>query len=264
MNHIVTNGSSWFDRSEYWAIKSRENSINYHPNKKHVKKPLIICGHGANLRVDRGTLFIRNGFTHYPQKREEFRFFRGEPDLPNRIIILDASGSITFDVLEWLNSQKIPLIHLNWQGELVCIVNSAFSADPKIVKAQYQALENGEALRQFRKLLAKKFENSCLTLKMLPQENKKLAVIKVMRAATNEIKSKKVFPTRVVLGIEGNAASQYFEAWNGTPIKWSPSRKSLVPADWHTIGGRSSTLRVRFESHIERARRRTRIMTEAA
>ena len=102
----------WAERSEYWLGKSVPTRTHGGPAKRRDRKPLIICGHGARLNIERGTLFIKNGFTHYPQKQEEFRYFRGDPHLPNRIIIIDASGSISFDVLEWLSQQEIPLIHL--------------------------------------------------------------------------------------------------------------------------------------------------------
>ena len=36
------------------------------------------------------SLLVRNGFTHYPQKQETYRYFKGDPDLPPRIIMLDA------------------------------------------------------------------------------------------------------------------------------------------------------------------------------
>ena len=235
-------GLNWSERSEYWAIKSLENPFNYR-SKRRDRKPLIICGHGARLNIDRGTLFVKNGFTHYPQKREEYRYFRGDPHLPSRIVIIDASGSITFDVLEWLSSQEIPLIHLNWQGDVICVANSAYSADPILVKAQHKSLENGDAKRQFRKLIVKKFENSCLTLKILPNRADATAAIHFIRSATKELSSKKVIPNNVLLGIEGRAAATYFEAWRGTPIRWSLSRKSLIPADWHYIGSRRSSLR---------------------
>ena len=60
---------------------------------------LILAGHGVSLRVENGALTIQNGFTHYPQEREIIRYFRGDVALPERIILLDGSGSISFDVL---------------------------------------------------------------------------------------------------------------------------------------------------------------------
>ena len=71
MDHGAIDNSEWVTRSEYWAVKSRENPFN-HRIKRRDRRPLIICGHGARLNIDRGTLFIRNGFTHYPQQRKNF------------------------------------------------------------------------------------------------------------------------------------------------------------------------------------------------
>jgi hypothetical protein len=52
--------------------------------------------------------FRSHGFTHYPRKRETYRYFKGNADLPPRIVMLEGSGSFTFDVLTWLNQQKVP------------------------------------------------------------------------------------------------------------------------------------------------------------
>ena len=70
------------------------------------RDPLILAGHGVSLRIE-AFLLIRNGFTHYPQGQERYRYFRGDPELPPRIIVLDGSGSITFDVLTWLNEPNV-------------------------------------------------------------------------------------------------------------------------------------------------------------
>jgi hypothetical protein len=71
------------------------------------------------LRADHGALVVRNGFTHYPQRVEEHHYFRGDRTLPSRIIVLDGSGSLSFDVLSWLSEQRVPLIRINWRGEVV-------------------------------------------------------------------------------------------------------------------------------------------------
>ena len=112
MDQYLIDDIEWAERSEYWNKKSLENPINHRINKRRDRRPIIICGHGARLQIERGTLLIRNGFTHYPQTREEYRYFRGDPHLPSRIIIIDASGSISFDVLTWISEQEIPLIQL--------------------------------------------------------------------------------------------------------------------------------------------------------
>src|SRR5438552_939596 len=88
----------WAERSAYWqqpaAWKPREAN-----QKRRHRNPLVLGGHGVRLRIDRGSLFVQNGFTHYPQQREEWRFFPGHADLPSRIVVVDGDGSVTFDVL---------------------------------------------------------------------------------------------------------------------------------------------------------------------
>src|SRR5215217_4620161 len=117
--------------------------------RERSKHALVLCGHGVSLRVDAGTLLIRNGFTHYPQQREEFRYFRGDLDRPARIILLDGSGSISFDVLDWLAEQDVPLIRISWTGEVVTVASTAYSADPKKVEWQRKMRNNPEERLKF-------------------------------------------------------------------------------------------------------------------
>ena len=44
--------------------------------------------------------------------------------------MLDGSGSISFDVLDWLAEQDIPLIRISWTGEVVTVLGgNGYSAD---------------------------------------------------------------------------------------------------------------------------------------
>jgi hypothetical protein len=52
-----------------------------------------------------GSPTIRNG-------GEEWRLFPGHWRLPSRIVVLDADGALSFDVLAWLSAQAIPLIQM--------------------------------------------------------------------------------------------------------------------------------------------------------
>ena len=99
----------WADRSRHWS-NSGKASKDKRRRRQPSRHPLVLAGHGVSLRIEAGTLLVRNGFTHYPQKQQAYRFFKGDADLPPRIIMLDGSGSITFDVLTWLNEQKVSLV----------------------------------------------------------------------------------------------------------------------------------------------------------
>lgn len=66
--------SLWVRQTEYWQKESRPRTKRSAFRAwKTEPKPLILTGHGVKLRVDRGALLVRNGFTHHPQKQEEWR-----------------------------------------------------------------------------------------------------------------------------------------------------------------------------------------------
>ncbi len=113
---------NWRIRSELWNRRSAKIT-NQRAKRERPRAPLILCGHGVSLRIENGALAIRNGFTHYPQKQEAHRFFKGELAIPERIIMLDGSGSISFDVLSWLAEQDVSLIRIDWRGEVICVAS---------------------------------------------------------------------------------------------------------------------------------------------
>jgi hypothetical protein len=130
------------------------------------RDPLILAGHGVSLRVEAGTLLIRNGFTHYPQKQETYRYFKGDADLPPRIIVVDGSGIITFDVLTWLNEQKVPLVKIDWTGNAITVISGdSFAANRH--RAAWQAETRSDPRKRMEfcnAVVAKKIEGCILTL----------------------------------------------------------------------------------------------------
>src|SRR5580693_7590677 len=123
-------------RTAFWAQR-QGGKEDRRLKRRSPREPLVLAGHGVSLRVEAGTLLIRNGFTHYPQKQETYRYFKGDVDLPPRIIMLDGSGSISFDVLTWLNEQKVPLVKIDWTGNAVTVISGdSFAADRERVAWQ--------------------------------------------------------------------------------------------------------------------------------
>jgi hypothetical protein len=100
---------AWATRSGMWQSRAAKALVRRTKRAK-AQPALILAGHGVSLRIENGALEIKNGFTHYPQQREIIRYFRGDVGLPERIILLDGSGSISFDVLSWLAEHLFALI----------------------------------------------------------------------------------------------------------------------------------------------------------
>jgi CRISP-associated protein Cas1 len=147
---------AWATRSGMRQSRAEKASARRTKRAK-ARTALILAGHGVSLRVEKGALTIRNGFTHYPQQPQVIRYFRGDVALPERIILLDSSGSVSFDVLPWLAEQKVSLVRIDWKGDIVCVAGaSGYSATPFRVRWQLETRENPEQRNEYcRSIIAR-------------------------------------------------------------------------------------------------------------
>ncbi|WP_456685842.1 CRISPR-associated endonuclease Cas1 [Bradyrhizobium sp. P5_C11_2] len=234
---------SWESRSSYWLAKSQVSHNPVRKMRERSAETLVLCGHGIALRVEAGTLLVRNGFTHYPQQREEHRHFRGDLDRPSRIIVLDGSGHLTFDVLDWLAEQDVPLIRVTWTGDVVTVAGgSGYSADREKVAWQRATRDDEQKRIAFATtLIRKKVANCAQTLQaVIPSSDARdtaLASLARVLAALDDASLKNVAALR---GAEGVAAAAYFAAWHGVPLQWKTCKRRPLPEAWLTLGGRSS------------------------
>jgi len=206
-------------------------------------EPLILCGHGVALKIEMGSLLVRNGFTHHPQKREEFRFFRGSLDIPPQIIMLDGSGNITFDVLNWLAEQNVALTRVTWRGEIATVSTpNGYAANPHRVEWQRHTRANHAARMSWCiDLISRKIEACILTLeKAIPRSSRWNAA---MERAYADLSALELTPPQNIAGlriIEANSAAAYFRAWREIPIKWRGLTRNPIPDDWKSVGARTS------------------------
>ncbi len=238
---VSTNGSLWRDRCEFWAAHIVPGAAR--KRRERSSEPLILCGHGISLRVEGGTLAIKSGFTHYPQKQETFRFFRGDLDRPRRIIVLDGSGALTFGVLDWLAEQDVPLIRVSWTGEVTTVAGgSGYSADRAKVDWQRRTRDHERQRVQFSaELICDKLRHSADTLEMaLPASSVCGRAINQLRSEHSALEKRAPASVDELRGVEARAASAYFSAWQDVPLSWKASPRRPIPAEWHRIGPRSS------------------------
>jgi CRISPR-associated endonuclease Cas1 len=235
-------GEIWAIRNEYW-IAELQNGTKRRRLRERRKDPLILCGHGVSLRVDGGTLLIRNGLTHHPQQREEFRFFKGDPAIPPRIIMLDGSGCVSFDVLDWLAEQGVSLVRISWEGEVVSVLaGSGFAADREKVRWQAETRADPAKRMEFAtRVIAEKVANSIETLEaVIPQSRTRDRTIARLRHEVHGLKTRPPSSIGELLGTEGVAAIAYFKAWEGLALKWKSAARRPIPDSWRMIGPRSA------------------------
>jgi CRISPR-associated protein Cas1 len=209
--------------------------------REREQRPLILTGHGLSLRVDKGSLLVRDGFTHFPQKQREWRFFNAALDIPPTIVVIDGSGDITMDAIDWLARHRVPLIRIRWDGQFSSIVTSgAQAADPSKVYWQQRTRENPRARLSFAtELIRQKAESTLVTLdEFLPRSP---SWERAYRSIANRAKSLKRAPPPTfahLLGIEGSIAGDYFRVWSSLSIKWKPLKRYPIPSDWSNYRSR--------------------------
>ena len=240
---------TWAARNDHWLERSRKSTLQ-RARADRPSEPLVLCGHGVSLRVDRGTLHIRDGLTHYPQNRREHRLFKGDRALPARIVMLDGTGSLSFDVLAWLAEQNIPLIRIGWQGDVISTVGGAGSAYlPDRVAWQVETRSDPTARIAFCcDLIAEKVSNSIVTLRTsVPNTEARRAAVDVGEMVVARLQRREVQSVMDIHMAEARAAGAYFKAWKGLPLRWKGLKQRPIPERWLTAETRRS-FSLRFRS----------------
>jgi len=100
--------------------------------------PLLLCGFGISISVDRRKLIIYDKV-----KKEGLEFYPHQIN-HDSIIIDGHTGSITFEAIRWLMKHDINLTILNWNGNLLGITLPNEPKAGKLKIAQYRAyLDSG-------------------------------------------------------------------------------------------------------------------------
>ena len=189
--------------------------------KERRRQPLVLTGHGISLRIEGQTLKIRNGLTHYPQKPEITRYFPGDLNLPERIILVDGTGSLSFDVMSWLAQQGVALIRINYRGEIICLsAGHGYSADFSRVDWQRQTRHKPALRMQFgNALIVRKIENSIRTLeKAIRQSARWEQAMQIAYATLTRLEERPAQSADELRGLEGAAGRRIFSS----VVRYSP------------------------------------------
>ena len=205
--------ASWRDRCSHWLAES--GAATNRKRRERETRPLLLTGQGMSIRVDKGCLLVRDGCTHYPAERREWRFFNGALDIPPAIVVVDGSGEITMDALDWLATQQVPLIRLRWDGEFTSIATTggqAASAD-KVYWQERTRNDPVARLRFARDLIRDKGLATLATLEdHVPRSGIRDTAYKNVVARTRQLERRQPRSIHELLGIEGAIANEYFRA----------------------------------------------------
>lgn len=232
----------WAIRAEFWALENTKSA----PKRKLRQRnpaPLILCGHGVSMRVENGSLVIRDGFTHYPQEQARYRFFARDLNLPTRILLLDGSGTLSFDVLSWLAEQGVALARVKWTGEVATVASgTGYAADREKIRWQQETrADEAKRLTFAADIIRQKVAASIPTLEnnVAPSPEREVALTKA-NVGIDRLLGETFADINAVFAIEGECASAYFRAWKGLPVWWTGIKRRPVPDEWHAYNWRSS------------------------
>jgi CRISP-associated protein Cas1 len=237
---IAANASdAYAQRCAFWAAESQPKQSRR--LRERETNALILTGHGLSLRVDKGSLFVRDGYTHYPAKIREWRFFNSALDIPPTIVVIDGSGEITMDAIDWLARHRVPLVRVRWDGQFTSIVTSGGqAANASKVHWQQKTRDNSRARLAFATdLIRQKANNTLSTLQeYMPRSPIWDKACKNIETRTDLLKREPPRTFAHLLGIEGSIAAEYFRVWCGLSIKWKPLKRYPIPSGWGTYRSR--------------------------
>lgn len=234
--------SSWRQRSDHW-LSACDIAVPNRRRRERQQSPLFLCGHGLSIRIDKHTLLIRDGNTHYPAKERTWRFFKGTLDIPPRIVVVDGSGEITLDALRWLAEQNVSLILLGWDGSASSVqAQTGYISDSQKVEWQRKVANSNKLTLDFAtKNIVRKLQEAVITLETNFGHSK--LARKSLAGITSELEQLQLRRYRNLpdlLGAEGGAAAHYFRVWNDLEISWKGLKHYPIPDDWLVYRSRSS------------------------
>ena len=233
--------SSWPDRCEFWISES-EPKVSRR-RREREKNPLILTGHGLSIRIDKDCLLVRDGNTHYPSDRREWRFFNGELDIPPALIVIDGSGEITMDAIDWLATQNVPLIRLRWDGQFASVVTAGGqAASTEKVRWQEKTRFTPKLRVSFGlELLKQKAHNTLVTMdNYVPRSSVWDKAYKNIATRARWLEQRPPQQFRKLLGIEGAIANEYFRSWSAISLKWRAIKQHPIPEDWRRFVSRAA------------------------
>lgn len=204
---------------------------------------MFLTGHGLSIRVDKGCLIIRDGNTHYPAKDRAWRFFNGSLDIPPALVVIDGSGEITMDALDWLATQEVSLIRLRWDGQFISVVSAGGqAASTEKVYWQERTRKDPVARLKFAtNLILEKAHYTITTLQdHVPRSSASERALREIGSWVQALRRTSPRSIQRLLGIEGTIAREYFRAWSAIKLKWRITKRRPIPDEWMRYTSRAA------------------------
>jgi CRISPR-associated endonuclease Cas1 len=207
---------------------------------------LVVEGYAASLKVERGHLVVKDGFT--TEDRREIHFPRGRCAV-ERIVIRAPGGTVSMEAISWCASMGIAVSFVASDSTLLnCLIPDA-PHDGPVKRAQAVSAVTDDALVLARYLLTKKMDSQNAAIERDfgrlgigsdPSRKGAVAQIRSCIESLNQAQTLVDFLT-----VEGRAAQIYWDLLVATPLPWREWALKRIPAHWAAISPRTNGKRER-------------------
>ena len=101
-------------------------------------RTIIVTGYGCKLSIDKGALVVKQGCTHDNQDSKPTILYPGTHSIKN-IILLDCTGNITIDAIDWCCRHEVCIMMLDQDGSLLQVLTPEHASNAVLRRKQYNA-----------------------------------------------------------------------------------------------------------------------------
>jgi CRISPR-associated endonuclease Cas1 len=191
---------------------------------------LTLSGYGLRIAVERGHLVFEDGVG---RERRQGRLSRVSQ--LKRLVVLGHAGTISLEALRWLRDVGAGYVQIDADGSLVAATGPTVVSDPRVLRGQVLAAENGVALSIARQLVVDKLKGQLNVLRRLPEPKEARGRIKSALALVDRSDS-----FEHLRHYEADAAKAYWQAWEWVGVGFGKREAKRVPDHWLNFRSRTS------------------------
>lgn len=203
------NGQEYAKSAQRWETETKEKDV------------ITLAGNGCSIRVDKGQLVLRSGFSCSTVNERERYFSRGVHSI-RAIIVLNTTGNLSTAGIQWCSDQRIALYVLDRDANLTALTHPPTPHVISLRRLQFSA----DSVVLAKEILLRKFD-ACIKCKPMLS-------ISLLQAGELVAQADSIENLRL---IEARAAIIYWSTWNNCVIKW---KEKDVPQEWRSFAQRAS------------------------
>jgi CRISPR-associated endonuclease Cas1 len=194
------------------------------------KGVLTLTGYGLRIAVERGHLVVEDGVA---DERRRGRFSRVSK--LRRLVVLGHAGTVTLEALRWLRDIGAAFIQIDADGQVVAATGPTVLSDPRVLRGQVLAADNGVAFAIACRLVCDKLKGQLNVLRRLPEPKEARGRIKSALALVDHSDS-----FEHLRHYEADAARAYWRTWELVGLGFGKREARRVPEHWLNFGSRTS------------------------